>query len=144
MILTKIAAVDGWLTSLGMSHHQTTFENHGVDDFLVLPYLRLNILEDMGISPVDRAVIMRSVKQLQDLSEPHCKIADSFVLDLKHCFSYYVCSRRSMASISRFGLVRRSIQKARGRPPYYSATQGKRFCAHGFQPNSCRLIFPCH
>jgi len=63
-------AVDGWLASLGMAHCQAAFERNGVDDFLVLPFLRPNILEDMGIaSASDRVIIMRAVKRLQDLTQ---------------------------------------------------------------------------
>jgi hypothetical protein len=67
------AAVDEWLASLGMDHHRAAFERSGVDDFLVLPYLRPNILEDIGVaSPNDRNSILRAVKRLQDLTESQC------------------------------------------------------------------------
>lgn len=63
-------AVDEWLASLGMDHHRAAFERSGVDDFLVLPYLRPNILEDIGVASAnDRNAIMRAVKRLQDLNE---------------------------------------------------------------------------
>lgn len=63
-----------------MGHHRISFEDNGVDDFLVLPYLRPNILEDMGVtSAADRGVIMRAVKRLQDLTQLQCKF-NSFPL----------------------------------------------------------------
>jgi hypothetical protein len=56
-----------------MDHHRAAFERSGVDDFLVLPYLRPNILEDIGVASAnDRNAIMRAVKRLQDLNEFQC------------------------------------------------------------------------
>lgn len=104
-------AVDGWLASMGMERHRTRFEHHGIDDFLVLPYLRLNVLEDMGIAPVaDRNVIMSAVKGLQDLSEARCTLHMKFAAWKIVFTRHWECSCGSVAAVPGARLIRRNLQ----------------------------------
>ena len=76
--------VENWLTSLGLRKHVHTFLKHYIDDFLVIPFLRNNDLDYMGIlDQDDKRKIMRSVKELQDGDNFECIILFFLFLSFK-------------------------------------------------------------
>ncbi len=72
------SAIDNWLKGLGMEKYSPLFAKHGIDDFLVLPFLRPSVLEDMGVTcAYDRSQITRAVKHLQDATSYECKLSET-------------------------------------------------------------------
>ncbi|KAL6074318.1 SAM domain (Sterile alpha motif) domain containing protein [Balamuthia mandrillaris] len=71
-------AIDNWLHSLGLERYNSLFLHHGIDDFLVLPFLRPSVLDQIGIfESEDKKILLRAVKLLQDMSD--CEFVGTWI-----------------------------------------------------------------
>jgi hypothetical protein len=73
-------AIDNWLFDINMQQYVNQFYSHDLDDFLTLPFLKIESLEAMGISLEDRNIIFNSITQIMEYSKPECTLSMFFLI----------------------------------------------------------------